>query len=104
MSSEDFIISDDGNGLSRHAIYENDSAAASVTSVVLTIQDILEISEQEDPDESTYIKVTMRVYFDGGLLEMKDGAYTASTYIRSSQIDPSGLKIKVRFEAPGLVQ
>ena len=86
--------------------YENDSAAASVTSLALTSQDIPEISEEEVPDANTYIKVIMRVYFDGGLreIEIKDGAYTASTYIRSSQIDTSRLKIKVRFEAPGLVQ
>lgn len=86
--------------------YENDSATESVTSVVLTNQDIPEISEQEDPDASAYIKVTMRVYFDGGLREVKDGKFVdpASTYIRSSQIDTSGLKIKVGFEAPALVQ
>lgn len=80
--------------------YENDSATESVTSVVLTNQDIPEISEQEAPDAGTYIKVTMRVYFDGGLREVKDGEYTASTYIRSSQVDLFGLKIKVGFEAP----
>ena len=78
--------------------------AGGVTSLVLSDQEIPEIRGQEEPDASTYIKVVMRVYYDGGLKEVKNGAYTESTYIRSSQIDTSGLKIKVGFEAPPLVQ
>lgn len=45
------------------------------------------------------IRVTMRVYFDGALKAVQDGAFTGNTYLRTDDINTSNIKLKVVFSA-----
>jgi len=75
--------------------YRNNAASSQITSVRLTDEGYIPINTSDD-----ILEVTMRFYFDGGLREIEGGNYANRTYVRSNQLDLSGISLKVNFVAP----
>ena len=72
---------------------------ATTNSVKLKIADNITIPlaiDSEDDVDTAYVTVTMRVYFDGALIDASKPGYT---YVRNAMITDTSAKFEVEFSA-----